>query len=104
MENLINDYIKEISRLEKVGEKLCKKFEEILKPIIPDIEVVLGADTICFESMSHNVFKSSKDDASLSSIVSKIYPELTYYIDDPYGVYLNKEEEKKVREALKKNR
>lgn len=96
MRKLIDEFLSDIERLEQSAHKLGKKLVKILKPFIRDIEYSIGweeagIDTICLWSKSRNRLSIKIDNyIPFEMIVEEIMPELSLYIECPFGVYVRK--------------
>jgi len=108
--DLAKEYVEACKLVEERGEKLAKALAEVIKEVVPDIEWSLGwaeagADTICFYSDSRCAMSISLKELGkyepLSSVVKEVFPELVCHVDDPFGVYLTKEEAEKLRKLLR---
>ena len=103
---LVEEFKKKIEEVENLGKRIGKILCDALRPIIPDITYSLGwyeagIDTICLWSDSRSISaKRAMEDIPLHSIIRETLPELHYYLDMPYGIYLSKDEAEEVRRIL----
>lgn len=105
---LAHDYEKSVRAAEEAGGKLGEALIKIIEQVIPDIEFSLGwaeagVDTLCFWSKSHSVSMIdiwSDKYTPMSDILEEYFPEIN--IDCPFGVYLTKDEERRLRTLLNK--
>ena len=105
MKKLINDYIKAIELVKQRGEEIAEKICEAVSDIIPDISYTLGwaeagIDTICFWSDKRDTGSKYHNGERFEEIVEEVFPELSGYVDTPFGVYLTESEAEKVKEKL----
>ena len=103
---LVDKYKDLCKQTEKAGTKIGKTICELLKPVIPDIRYSLGweekgINTICFWSKKGDV-DDKEHYYRLMEVIEEAFPELEGYIDTPFGVYLTKEDVKKIKEIFKR--
>ena len=103
----IEKYIEAIRETEEWGNIVGQMLVDALSPIIPDIEYSLGwaeagIDTICLWSKRYEDEDLEKweEQEGLDDIIGKIFDDLTWHVDCPFGIWLPPDVAKEVREVL----
>jgi len=102
---VLEDYRRSIKETERRGEELCRVLEDILRPVIPDIEAHVGSieagiETIELDSrkLGNRSYEVEMNCRPLHFIIEEAVPELGEVIES--FIWVTKGEAKKVKEIL----
>jgi len=112
IKELAKEYREACKHTEKCAEKIGKWLVKVCKPVIEDISYAVGSieagiETVSFYSRKRDAVEALTFDeieknkmVYFVDLVAKIIPELKGFIETPYGLYLTKEEAKKIKKIL----